>query len=234
MRVRLSPVLSAFIVLVVFGGGIAGAETINCTAVTTVPTTISSPGIYCLTGDVDGTSVTTGHAIDIDADNVILDLKGHTLIGPPTALLNTGIFVEDRRNVTIMNGTVLGFDQQVREGGRGNIIEDLRLDGGFEYPIVAAGQGTLIRRNLVVNCRISGIGVGGSNTHVIDNDVVDCGSFFGIQVGGDHHFVVNNRVSGAPACGIDATVGTGNKIRDNIVTGAITPYCGGADVGNND
>ena len=32
--------------------GQAQAETVNCTAVTTAPFTISAPGIYCLTGDL--------------------------------------------------------------------------------------------------------------------------------------------------------------------------------------
>jgi parallel beta helix pectate lyase-like protein len=142
---------------------------------------------------------------------------------------------DNHRNVTIRNGTVLGFDQQLRETGRGNVIEDMRLDGGYEYPIVASGAGTLIRRNLIVNYRVGGLTVGGSNSSILDNDIGVCdGCFtFGIQINGDHHFVVNNRVTTVADCGIQVDSGTGNKIRDNIVDGATTPYCGGVDVGNN-
>ena len=43
----------------------------------------------------------------------------------------------------------------------------------------------------------------------------------------------NNRVTGATTCGIDVTSGSGNKIRDDIVDGATTAYCGGVDVGDN-
>ena len=242
MHVRLSLVLAGFIPFIGFGGSIARAETINCTAVTTIPATISSPGVYCLTGDLDGTSVGNGQAITIDADNVTLDLKGHTLKGP-TTLLNTGIFVKDgHRNVTIRNGTVLAFDQQIRETGRGNVIEDMRLDGGYEYPIVSNGQGALIRRNFVVNFRIGGIAVSGAHSHVIDNDIAcdSCSGFFGIEVAGENHFVVDNRITATDVCGVrvingagQVIGGAGNKIRDNIVNLAATPYCGGVDVGNN-
>jgi hypothetical protein len=87
MRVRLSPVLSVVTAFAItLAGGIARAETINCTAITAVPTTISSPGVYCLIADLDGTGIENGQAIIIDADNVTLDLKGHVLKGPTSVL----------------------------------------------------------------------------------------------------------------------------------------------------
>ena len=56
------------------------AETVNCTAITSVPFTISSPGIYCLTQNLNQTDAETS-AIQIDASNVVLDLNGWTLRG---------------------------------------------------------------------------------------------------------------------------------------------------------
>ena len=51
------------------------AETVNCTAIATLPCTISTQGVYCLGGHV-GTSITSGNAIEIATNNVVLDLNG--------------------------------------------------------------------------------------------------------------------------------------------------------------
>ena len=65
--------------------------------------TISSPGKYCLVENVTHTSANT--AITIAADNVTLDLGGHTIDGENTA--TNGILINNtRENITIQNGTV--------------------------------------------------------------------------------------------------------------------------------
>src|SRR6266446_3169384 len=88
----------------------AQAETINCTPITSVPTTITVQGIYCFTQHLN-TAITTGNAIDIQTNNVVLDLNGWKLgglaAGPDTGA--TGIRANDRQNITIKNGTVRGF-----------------------------------------------------------------------------------------------------------------------------
>src|SRR5262245_18005116 len=54
------------------------AETVNCTPLTSLPAVISVSGIHCLTGDLS-TSMTSGIAVEITANNVILDLNGFRL-----------------------------------------------------------------------------------------------------------------------------------------------------------
>ena len=54
------------------------AETIDCTAITSPPYVIATQGVYCLTGNLS-TSITTGSAIEIQANNVTLDLNGFKL-----------------------------------------------------------------------------------------------------------------------------------------------------------
>src|SRR5262245_12000504 len=54
------------------GVGRAQAETTHCTPITSLPTTITSPGVYCLTSDVS-LSLLAGAAIDVAASNVVVD-----------------------------------------------------------------------------------------------------------------------------------------------------------------
>src|SRR5258708_11594782 len=88
----------------------AQAETINCTAITAVPFTITAAGVYCLTQDI-GTNLASGAAITIAANNVVLDLNGHRL-GHLAARRGTpafGISAFQQTNFTIQNGPVGGF-----------------------------------------------------------------------------------------------------------------------------
>ena len=96
------------------------------TKITSVPYTISSPGLYCLAKNL-AYSPTTGNAITIEADNVTLDLMGFTLSGPgKTSGNNKGIYVGvNSDSVEIRNGCVTGF------GNRGIYAygEEIRLIG---------------------------------------------------------------------------------------------------------
>src|SRR5207244_1986247 len=103
------------------------------TAIAAVPFTITTPGIYCVTQEIT-TNLATGNAIQIDASNVVLDLNGHKLgnltAGPGTTA--TGIHAVDRKNITIKNGSVRGFEFGVllEDSGNssGHIVEDIRAD----------------------------------------------------------------------------------------------------------
>src|SRR5438105_8951942 len=82
-----------------FGAVPAESETTVCTAITAVPTIITAQGIYCFNQDFN-TPITSGAAIDIQANNVILDLNGH-LLGNLAAGAGTtavGISSSDRKN----------------------------------------------------------------------------------------------------------------------------------------
>jgi hypothetical protein len=55
----------------------AFAESSHCAVISSVPTTLSKAGLYCLAEDLAHSA--SGPAITIDADNVTVDLNGHTL-----------------------------------------------------------------------------------------------------------------------------------------------------------
>src|SRR5262245_15907895 len=106
------------------------AETTACTAITTLPKTITTSGVYCLKQHL-ATSVPSGVAINIAADNVVLDLNGFRLdgIAAGTATQATGIWVAAGHvNTVVRNGTVRGFMTGLRvDGGSSHLVEALLL-----------------------------------------------------------------------------------------------------------
>jgi hypothetical protein len=109
IRCRLTQIFFALFLVFVLPSFIQ-AETTNCTAITSVPYTISVPGIYCLTGNLE-TAMTEGHAITINVNNVVIDLNGRKLGGGAAGAGTSayGIYASGRENITIKNGTIRGF-----------------------------------------------------------------------------------------------------------------------------
>ena len=232
----------------------ARAETVNCTAITTLPFIITVQGIYCFTGHLS-TGITSGNVIDIQTSNVILDLNGFKLGGLAAGVGTTaiGIHALDRQNITIKNGTVRGFLRgiQLETAGasQGHVVEDIRADLNRFVGIEVAGTGNIVRNNQVVttggsttlgaNASAQGILTAGSGPRVLNNDVISTfpagtGVATGILFNGaTGAFAVNNRITTA-ARGIAYDGGATGKYRDNLTFGVTTPYTGGTAVGTND
>lgn len=232
----------------------ARAETINCTAITTVPAVITLPGLYCLTASLTS-SVATGPIIDIQANNVTLDLNGFRLAGlaagPGTNAI--GIYATNRQNITIRNGTVRGFLQGILLTcpapctSWGHLVEDIRADNNFYIGMQVLGIGVVVRNNQVVttggstangaNSNTYGIYVSGLGSRVLNNEIIrvtgiGTGTAYGVYVGpsATGTMIVSNRITSADE-GIHYA-GAG-KNRDNLTTLVTTPYSGGTDAGNN-
>src|SRR5689334_1622501 len=110
-RVRVSTLSAVAVLLACIRP--ASGETVNCTAITSIGTgyTISTGGVYCLTADLS-TTQTSGNAITINANHVLLDMNGFKLGGPSNTAgtghgihVNAGIF-----EVVIRNGKVRNFE----------------------------------------------------------------------------------------------------------------------------
>jgi hypothetical protein len=199
----------------------ARAETTNCTAITSLPYTITTQGIYCLTGHLS-TGITAGNAITINTNNVVLDLNGYKIgglaAGPGTNA--NGIYAEQRQNIIIKNGTVRGFyaginlyDASPLTTSQGHIIEDIRADMNTHTGIGVSGRGNIIRNNQVVD---TGGAPGGGNVNA-----------YGIHIVGPGNRVINNDVYetkeqgiGGKANGIYAVFTTGVVIGNNRVGNA--------------
>ena len=233
------------------------AETVNCTAITALPAVITVQGIYCFTGNLQ-TAITSGNAIDIQTNNVVLDLNSFKLgglaAGPGTNA--NGIHANDRQNITIKNGTIRGFFIGIFLGdsgasaSQGHVVEDIRADQNTAVGIEVQGSGNIVRNNQVVatggttlgggNADAYGIFVAFAGPRVLNNDVIHTfkqgtgtawGIFFGGTVAGG--LAVNNRITAADK-GIDFNTGATGKYRDNLTFGVTTPYTGGTAVGTND
>ncbi len=166
----------------------AGAETTVCTEITSLPYTISTQGVYCLKANFE-VNMVAGNAIEIATNNVVIDLNGHKIGNLAAGETNgaNGIFASERRNITIRNGTLRGFQNGIwlddssipSTYSQGHIIEDIRADFNTLIGIRVHGLGSIIRNNIVIrtgrtyitNSYAYGIMVLGYGNSVINNDV---------------------------------------------------------------
>ena len=246
--------LVSVLLALTLGPTLARAETVNCTAITTLPLIISTQGIYCFTGHLS-TSLTTGAAIDIQTNNVIIDLNGFKLGGLAAGFGTQAIGFQaaNRQNVTIKNGTIRGYLKGISltdsGGSQGHVVEDVRADQNTFVGIEVNGAGNIVRNNQVVttggsttfgaNASAQGILMAGSGPRALNNDVINTfkagtGVSTGILFNGaTGAFAVNNRITSADR-GIAYDSGATGKYRDNLTFGVTTPFTGGTAVGTND
>lgn len=232
--------------LSLFSTGALRAETSNCINIASLPVTISAQGVYCLKQDLS-TTVTTGQAINILANNVTIDCNGYKIggLGAGLGTEAAGIAAFQKNNITIRNCNIRGFMFGVMLSHNaipdpirpmGHVVENNRIGQSTRLAILLAGDGSVVRGNTIS-------GVGGNpygenaigiqvnfNTDVIDNtvdEVVDVSAspsqVYGIySVSGTGNAIVNNRVRGiASAGGINGIVTSSDNlrasVRDNIV-----------------
>ena len=76
------------------------------TAITSLPYTITASGSYYISSDLTSTE----HGIWVAANNVSIDLRGHSLVGPGSDLNPyNGIYTDNKTNIEIRNGTVRNY-----------------------------------------------------------------------------------------------------------------------------
>ncbi len=162
-----------------------------CKAYSDMNVAITQPGTYCLRGSL------TGAGIKIQADDVVLDLKGFSVRNdkpapdsPPGGEWagSIGIFNFNNHNVTVKNGTVIGYAVGVYLGydqlnpGSGYTVENLLVRSakvnGIAVGSAPNGTADTIVRNNIVSDTVGrapvGIYVGGTNgTVVVENNRVD-------------------------------------------------------------
>jgi parallel beta-helix repeat protein len=195
----------------------AYAETINCTPITSLPATISAQGVYCLTGNV-GTGMTSGNAIEINANNVTIDLNGWKVGGQSAGLATQAYGIHSTMdNVTIKNGIVRGFYFGIRLAGRGAVVEDILADQNTHTGIELEGMGAIVRRNRVIDTGRATVSSGGYA--------------LGVVVGGQGSLVENNFISGLTAGGgaleFGILVNVNNcTVRGNVISNGAKPIAG--------
>ena len=147
------PALAAAALVVLAAEPVRAAESFEgCTGeITTLPTVITTQGIWCLKAD-RSTPIGSGAAITIAANNVTVDCNhfklGGLAAGPSTQ--TTGIRAEHRVNPTVRLCNVRGF----RIGFEGidlanALIEDTIFESNTAAGIHVTGGNSIIRRNVV-------------------------------------------------------------------------------------
>ena len=241
-RCLFNPLVIVLFLLPLFSDALQ-AETTECTVINTLPYVINIQGIYCLKGDL-ATNMTSGNAVTVNTNNVVIDLNGHKLGGQaagPNTFAN-GIYAYQRLNITVRNGTVRGFRTGVAlDGGdftlsQGHLVEGIRADVNTVGGITVVGRGNIIRNNQVVdtgggNYGAKGILIYGPGNRVINNDVYETvgktGSYgydsAGIDIWyGDGSVVENNRIGNSvlssDSCGVDIYDSANVLVANNRIT----------------
>jgi hypothetical protein len=163
------------------------AVPVSCTAITYLPYVISSEGVYCFTGNLS-TDMTSGYAIEIQADNVVVDFNGWKLDGLSggTSTRARGIHGVYLKNITIRNGTIQGFEYAIAIYGNypltissGHLVEDIRVDQATYVGLSVAGHGSIVRRNQIIDTGTGpvggayGITMHGNGVRALDNDIIN-------------------------------------------------------------
>jgi hypothetical protein len=183
------------LMLLGFQGAALAADGDTCTAINSVPFTISLPGTYCVLKELSTPSTfTSGIAILVNSNDVTIDLGGHTLsnlaagTGTQAVGIQTLPTAANVQNITVRNGTVRGFYVGIILRGAtgtivdssGHLVENVRADFNRHIGIQVLGAGSVVRQNQVLHTGGStiagffvGLQIAGNGAQALDNVVVD-------------------------------------------------------------
>lgn len=176
----------------------------------------------------------TGNGILINGSNVVLDLGGHTISGPPSTDTGVGprgiIASGGRTGITIRNGTVRGFDSgvDVHPGANGTVVTGLTLQAnGTGIRISGGASSNRVTANTIIDTvRFGAIQMGG-NGHLAENNTIFRGNGVGVSMSGNNNIIRGNRINemGFNAIRLDAFPGNpgpffDNQLNNNQISGS--------------
>jgi parallel beta-helix repeat protein len=205
--------MPCLLVALMLGSGIARATTI-----TSLPAVITKSGHYSLQRDLYYAG--TGDAITVYASNVVLDLHGHTLLGPGGPSTGSGVAVLSYQNVTVTNGTISGFAAGVFVNAARCQVTGIRAVSNSSYGIHVdyLGTGSTVSGNecsgstLAIVCRAS-------HSLILNNNVSR--SYQGITLTpGNADITVRGNTTNLNTWGIAVQAGaSANTIEQNTALG---------------
>jgi len=176
----------------------------------------------------------SGNGIFINADNVVLDLAGHTVTGPTPTTTGSGprgvIALQNRTGIVIRNGTIRRFDSgvDVAPGVSASTLTGLTLDANATGVRINTGASTIhVSADTITNTtRFSAIQMGG-NGHVVEDNTMSNGNGAGVFLSGNDNVIRNNRISDMGTNGIlissfptNPGPFTNNQVVGNIISGS--------------
>ena len=188
----------------------AVATHVQCGDTLTEDTTLDSDLIDC-----------PGKGIMLGADEIVLDLNGHTIDGVSTSSLHGargvighGPYPSRLDGVTIENGSIRQFSAGVElDYAADGLIHGLVISDTGSGIYVNQSHGMRIARNSI---RGFGMHVSGSLGTVIERNSV-AGGGIGIT-GGAHALVVRNSISESPNYGLQVVDASDHAVIRNLVT----------------
>ncbi len=183
-----------------------------------------------LTGDL----TCDGPGLVVDADNVTIDLRGHTLVGSGT---DTGIAATGRRGLKVRAGSIEGFARAILlEGTTAARIDRVAFRNNRQFSVFeSAASGTVVSRSEVTDGggdigAVSSVGTtiestnldgasarfaGGTGHHIEGSHFSGGGIWFNQSDGSVVH---DNEFLGGDT-GVSVFQGRNHEIRDNEITG---------------
>jgi hypothetical protein len=188
-----------------------------CTAIS-APTTITAPGLYCLTSNVFVTAPNQ-HGVSIQASDVILDMQGKAIVGPGYGE-GVGVRAIDVNRVTVRGGNIWGFHFGVHiERSNDSSVERMDVSGNILRGAIVIGA-----RAIVEHTRVKGI---------LGSSAFPTSHSMGIEVSGNNCNVRFNNVENIMPYGATEGVGisvsdfaSGCQVYDNLVRFSAKPPAG--------
>jgi parallel beta-helix repeat protein len=159
-----------------------------------------------------------GDGLIIGADNVVLNLNGHTITGTG---IGAGIRAAQVTGVVIKNGTVSGFNTGVQlDEADGNTVRVITATANLRQGInVSGSDNNSVVLNTLTGNGGDGIRLGLSSGNSIRRNTVTGNAFgIGIADASANNLLGENHVAGNTAFGIALFSGaSGNRLNDNTV-----------------
>lgn len=212
-----------------------------CTPITGLPVTLSSPGHYCLTNDLNFAG--TGDAVTVTASGVTIDLRGYALSSNGSAS-NSAIRVSAVSNVNVRNGQIHSVARGVQCVDAHNVeVEGVHFQAVSHAVLANACSYLLVRNNRVFDSLSTAILIGGSTANtpefvatVRGNEIAAVGGVYtastalvyAIQSETAASIIDHNYIAGVRGAAGSAAIraGGGSLVSDNlIVSAASTVSC---------
>jgi hypothetical protein len=209
--------LIALVLLPFAAGAFETAQPVTATPINSVPFTITAPGNYYLATDLSATA--PGVAILINADEVVLDLNGRSLIATGAAAspnVGIGVAVINHKDVTIQNGDIDNFGaygilldatDKKREHNQQNTIKRVNFSND-EYGVLTI-SGSI---NLIEFCDFDGGAIG----------IEDVATLGGDRFQSDNFENLAPREAVSLGVGILSTPGKGTLAEDCLFADCVT------------
>ena len=180
--------LAALSLAVLLRAAPAGAETLTCTDITALPFTISASGHYCLNKNFTIAFASGAAAVNVNANNVVLDCNNHFVINTGTAGA-TGVYASNKSQVTVRNCGVQGFTRGI----------------AFFESTGGASRSNVIEHNDVRKSKLAGIQVAGASNIIDGNRITE-------NAGSTSTYTYGILLSSADS------LGSGNVISNNVIS----------------